>query len=378
MSGRKKNILILTGDAGLGHRSAAEALEKAFARRYPDETEITVNNPLNHPDIPEVIRQSQSDYDEIVKAIPDLYRLGYEVSDAKLPVSLMEGGFTLLLLDVMRQVIKQAQPDIILTTYPIYAAPLASLQDSDGLNLPTLATVTDLVTVHHVWFNPDLTRLTVPTEVVRQKALEAGLQTEQIILTGIPVDPEIHTLKQTDPLKLRRELGWDADLTTLLVVGSPRVQALMDILREIDTSDRAFQFTLVAGGDPDLFKKFTTTKWKHPNQTYDFVETMPKFMRASDLIISKAGGLIVTESLASGLPLMLVHVLPGQERGNVGYVLDHGAGALCKTPQEARQTLSQWLANGGEKLRAAAKNSAATGKADAAFKIAEIAWDLLA
>jgi 1,2-diacylglycerol 3-beta-galactosyltransferase len=104
----------LTGDAGLGHRSAAEALEKAFESQYTNQGKVTINNPLNLPEIPEIIQQSQSDYDEIVKNIPELYRLSYEVSDSELPVSLMEGGFTLLLLDVMREIIAETQPEIII------------------------------------------------------------------------------------------------------------------------------------------------------------------------------------------------------------------------------------------------------------------------
>jgi len=378
MRAKKRKILILTGDAGLGHRSAAEALEKAFNKRYSDQCEVTVHNPLNHPDIPDVIRQSQSDYDEIVKAIPELYRLSYEVSDSELPVSLMEEGFTLMLLDVMRQIMDERQPEIILTTYPIYAAPLSALQDSGELEAPTISTVTDLVTVHHVWFNKGLTRLTVPTEVVRQKALEAGLQPEQVVLTGIPVDPDIHNLKQRETPTVRKALGWAAETTTLLVAGSPRVVSLMDIMAAIDSSNLQIQFVLVAGGNEGLFNQFQNTNWKHPAKVYDFVDTMPKFMRASDLIMSKAGGLIVTESLASGLPLMLVHMLPGQERGNVDYVQDHDAGAYCETPEDVLETINHWLANDRQRLQELAANSATAGKANAAFEIAQMAWDLVA
>ena len=373
----KRKILILTGDAGLGHRSAAEALQKAFEHRFADQCETSIQNPLNHADIPDFIRQSQSDYDEIVKAIPELYRLGYDISDSKLPVSLMEDGFTMLLLDVMRKMLAEFKPDLILTTYPIYPAPLSSLQESDHLDLPVIATVTDLVTVHHVWFHEALTLLTVPTDIVRQRALEAGLHSDQLKITGIPVDPEIHHLKDVSVKELRNDLGWDPDTTTLLVVGSPRVVALMDILREIDARDETFQFALVAGGNDELYEDFQSTSWEHPASVYNFVDFMPRLMRASDLIICKAGGLIVTESLASELPLMLVHVLPGQERGNVGYVVEHGAGALCESASKAAETLGRWLAEDGKALTQMSQKAAQAGRADAALEIARIAWDLL-
>ena len=378
MPANKRKILILTGDAGLGHRSAAEALQKAFEHQFGEQCETAIQNPLNHTKIPDFIRQSQSDYDEIVKAIPELYRLGYDISDSKLPVSLMEDGFTLLLLDVMRESLRDFQPDLILTTYPIYPAPLSSFMESKELNIPVIATVTDLVTVHHVWFHEGLSLLTVPTEIVRQRALDAGLRPEQVKISGIPVDPEIHHLKDVPVKQIRRDLGWDKALTTLLVVGSPRVVALMDILLVLDAREEDFQFALVAGGNDQLHENFQSTRWAHPASVYNFVEFMPRLMRASDLIICKAGGLIVTESLASELPLMLVHVLPGQERGNVGYVVDHGAGALCETPAEASKTLAHWLADGGASLAELSQHAAQAGRADAALEIARTAWEMLA
>jgi 1,2-diacylglycerol 3-beta-galactosyltransferase len=74
---------------------------------------------------------------------------------------------------------------------------------------------------------------------------------------------------------------------------------------------------------------------------------------------------------------MLVHFLPGQEEGNVDYVLGHGAGAQCEEPEEAVQTLSHWLADDRVKLREIAKKAEEAGKAEAAFTIAQAAWELM-
>ena len=81
-----------------------------------------------------------------------------------------------------------------------------------------------------------------------------------------------------------------------------------------------FQIAIITGGDDKLYKALQPIEWQHPTKIYDFVENMPAMMRAADLIACKAGGLIVTESLASGLPLLLIHALPGQEIGNADYV----------------------------------------------------------
>ncbi len=377
MSESKKKVLILTGDAGLGHRMAAKALKETFISKYGHQCATIIENPLNHPDIPDIIRESQSNYDEIVELIPELYKFGFNISDSSLPVAMMEGGFTILLLDVLRELINKIKPDLIIATYPIYSTPLNILFKLDNIFIPIIATVTDLVTVHHVWFNTSLTRLTVPTEIVHKLALEAGLSKDQVIDTGIPTNPKIQSLKETKVDKLREELDWDKSLTSILVVGSPRIPSLMDILVTLDHSGHAIQFALVAGGNEALYKSFQETDWHHPVFIYDFVDFMPKLMRAADLIVSKAGGLIVTEALASGLPIMITHVLPGQERGNVDFVIDNDAGALCETPSDALVTLFHWLDNDKACLKEVKEKATQIGKADAAYKICEEGYQLL-
>ena len=377
MAKNKKRVLILTADAGMGHRSAAEAIKKSLENRHGEQCEILINNPLNHTKVPSLIRDSQSDYDEIVKNLPELYKLGYRMSDATLPVTLMEGGFTMLLVSVLRSILKEISPDLIILTYPIYQAPLKVIQQSSKKKVPIMTVVTDLVTVHHVWFNTGVTCCTIPSETAHQRALKAGLTEEQIIQTGIPVDPEIQALKKKDKSLMKEELGWEKDPITLLVLGSPRMPSLTDIIQILNYSGHDIQFALVTGGSDRLHDEFKAMDWQHPVTLYDFVEYVPKLMRAADIILCKAGGLVVSESLASGLPLILVHAIPGQEKGNVDFVVENGAGELCQTPFEVLKTLALWLKNDHQVLRSVAEKAKQLGRADAANIIAEIACGIL-
>jgi UDP-N-acetylglucosamine:LPS N-acetylglucosamine transferase len=377
MEDKENRILILTGDAGLGHRSAAEAVQKAFEEKYGAHCEGFIDNPLNDPKVPDVIRKSQSDYDEIVKKLPDLYKIGYTISDSTLPVSLMEAGFIVAMFEVIRDTIKKYQPDLVISTYPVFQAPIHTALVLKKKAIPSITVITDLTKVHHVWFNKAATRVTAPTDAVRWQALQAGLSPDQIIVTGIPVNPRIMKLKQRDKTDLRESLGWDRDLTSLLVVGSPRIKTLIDTVRLIDHSGHDLQMALVAGGNDTLYESFQQEEWHHPVKVYNFVDNMPELMRAADLILCKAGGLIVTESLASGLPLLLVHALPGQEIGNVNYVVDNNAGRMCQTPDEILETLYHWLDHNHALLDKMAKNAESLIPIDAAFTIADLGWDLL-
>ena len=92
-----KHILILTADAGFGHRSAANAIAAALAERGGDDISIDIIKPLNDPRTPAFMRDSQVDYDRIVREAPELYRMGYEASEEAIPNALLEGSAALLL-----------------------------------------------------------------------------------------------------------------------------------------------------------------------------------------------------------------------------------------------------------------------------------------
>lgn len=361
----------------MGHRSAANALQEALLQKYDQDCQVEIINPLDHPKTPGFLRETETDYDKIVKFIPDLYQVGYEVSDANVPSTLIEAGYIVVLFEALRDILADKTPDLVITTYPLYQAPLKAVLQLKRVDIPLITVVTDLATVHHIWFNRHATLTTVPTELVREKALESGMGPEQLMLTGIPVNPKIAALQESPKTEVRKILGWDPDQTTLLVAGSPRITKLKDTLSVIDQCLMPFQIAIITGGDDTLFKDLQSVNWQHPTKIYDFVENMPAMMRAADLIVCKAGGLIITESLASGLPLLLIHALPGQEIGNADYVVEHDAGSLCKTPEEILRTLADWLGGSHARLEQVSENATRLGNKNAAFQIADKAWTIL-
>ncbi len=370
---RKKRILILTADAGFGHRSAANAVAAALQEKYADQCKVEVLNPLDDKRTPILLRDSQSDYDKLVRKAPELYRLGYDASDATIPSALMESAVTVMLYEVMRDMIRKYEPDAILTTYPLYQAPLAAVYSLFRTFIPTSAVITDLATVHRMWFNPSMDTCLVPTTVVQDLAINYGVAAEKVHVTGIPVHPNIPR-ETRSKAEIRRELGWN-DQLTILAVGSRRVTGLMEILNVVNHFGIPLQLVVVAGKDEETYADLKQTNWHIPVHLYEFVSDMPAFMHASDLIICKAGGLIVTESLACGLPMMLIDVIPGQETGNAEYVIQNGAGEQVSTPIEALETLMHFMQNGQSLLKYRAKNAKEIGRPNSAFDIADILMD---
>jgi 1,2-diacylglycerol 3-beta-galactosyltransferase len=371
---KKKNILILTSDAGFGHRSAANALQAALLQKYGDQCQVVIVNPLDDPRAPAFLRDSEEDYTRLVRNAPDLYSFGYKASDAEIPSTIIESVLTLSLYEVMGELVREHQPDVIVSTYPMYQAPLVAYFGLNEVCVPMIVVVTDLATVHRIWFEPDVQMCLVPTETVKKLAIKNGVKEEKIRITGIPVSPRLAD-KTRSKEDIRAGLGWDPYLSTFLAVGSQRVDRLVDTLNVINHFGLPLQVAATAGRDQDLLDKLNAIEWHSPFHSYGYVDNMPDMMLAADAIICKAGGLVVTESLASGLPIMLIDAIPGQEEGNRDFVVQHGAGVYVEKPMQVLEALSHWMRDGGRGLQAAAENARLVGRPNAAMEAADLIWD---
>ncbi len=237
LGGNMKRILILMADYGYGHRSAANAISEALQETHGQDCVVEIVNPLNDERAPAFFRDNQTNYDRMVREMPDLYRLGYQVSDSAVASSLIENAMTLMLFNVLRKIVRQHQPDVIVCTYLFYPAILSAVFAVEKRHIPLLTVVTDLATVQKLWFHPGTDLCLVPTQTVYDLAVDAGLPPEKVKITGIPVHPELAKGKQ-DQASIRLNLGWRPDLFTVLAVGSKRVEHLYDALRALNHSGR--------------------------------------------------------------------------------------------------------------------------------------------
>ena len=367
----KRKVLILTADAGFGHRSAANAVAAAIEEKYPEDLSVEIANPLDDRRTPGFLRDSQTDYTKWVRNVPELYRFGYDASDALVPTTLLESSLAVLLNDVMRDLLKKSQPDIILATYPMYPPALTPIFRNKRYRVPLYTSITDLSTVHRLWFHRRVDGCLVPNSLVADLATNYGVNPEKVIITGIPVHPNV-VRDVRSKNEIRKELGWTENIPTVLAVGSKRVERLIDTLNILNHFGGPIQLAVVAGKDERLLEEIHHFDWHIPAHIYDFVENMPALMHASDLIICKAGGLIVTESLACGLPMILIDVIPGQETGNAEYATALGTADMAETPIEVLENLSHLLLNNQSLLKLHAENATRIGQPRSAYKVAAI------
>jgi 1,2-diacylglycerol 3-beta-galactosyltransferase len=368
----KKRLLILTIDAGFGHRSAANAVRDAILDHYAECCDPLVVNPLDEDRAFLLRRLGQDDYDRLVKYIPqELYVFGYEAIKTR-PITALTATTTVVLLyDLMRSMVQKFQPHAILATNPLYQAPLLEHFDTTGIHPPLFNVVTDMSSAQTLWFNKRLSGVCVPNEATRDLALSHGILERRLHLTGIPVSPGIVKEKRSGG-EIRRELGLAPDRVTILAVGSIRVFNLLPSLQAVNASGLPVQVIAVAGKNEKLYKELQALDWRIPVVVKNFTEDMPALMRAADILISKAGGLIVTESLATGLPMLLCEVIEGQESGNAEFIISQDAAVLADEPEGLVRELARWLKDGEKELAERKEKAQKIGLPDAAYKVADL------
>lgn len=367
---QKYNILILTADAGFGHRRAAQALEAAFEDICGEQCQVRIGNPLHDPTIPDIVKMLETSYDTVVVEEPTLYKLAYSATDAPVVAQLLHRATTTVLNNTLTRWVKSFRPDAVLITHGAFTEAAISAAQKVGRRVPVDVIVTDLIDVHTMWFHQEADLTFVPTGHVYRQAFDNGLAKGRVRLSGLPVHPQFY--KETrDRRTVREALGWDPEMTTVLVVGSARSRQTAAIAGLLDRSGLPLQIAVVAGGDPEAEERLRETEWHSRVHTYGLVRNMPELMHASDFIACKAGGLIVSESLACGLALILYEALPGQESGNVRYVVESGAGVWSPGPIGVLTAVYAWMSGGRSELdrhRAAARR---VGKPRAAYDVVE-------
>jgi 1,2-diacylglycerol 3-beta-galactosyltransferase len=366
-------ILILTADAGLGHRSAANAVRDALKKMHGSRCAVEVSNPLDDPRTPGWLRDSQSNYDRLARQTPELYQAGYDLSDGKMVSKAIENGMRTLLYRSLRDCVDRFRPDAIVSTYPLYQAPLGAVFALTKTYIPLITVVTDLASVHRIWFSEDSDLTVVATGIVRTAALEAGLDPGSVEILGIPVDPRL-AHERRPKAAIRAALGWDRETTTLLAVGSKRSGRMAELLHVLNHAGFPLQLAIVTGGDAPLHEVLMNAEWHHPTNIYNYVDNLPTLMRASDVILCKPGGLVVSEAMAAGLPMLLADAIPGQETGNADYVVNGGAGEMAGDPIHMLEIACHWFSAESTVRQTCAANAGSLGRPRAAFDTARRAW----
>lgn len=359
-------IGFLMSDTGGGHRAAGQAIEAALHHRYPDTFACEYFDVFRRcglpparwaPEIyPRWVARHQPSYDLFVSLMDRFFGSG--LGRRGLPAWAVRKG-------PCRRAMEEW--DVAVVLHAAFSGYAVAVRQKAKNKVPLLAVITDMASPHSGWFHPRVDRCLVPTESAVEKGVRLGLARDKLRLVGHPAHPKFALLAKTKA-EAREELGWDAHLSTALVVSGAEGMGGMEALaRSLD--GLGSQLAIVAGKNEPLAHRLRAVAWKDLVHVYGFVTNMETLMRGADVLIGKPGPGVIAEAAIMGLPMILTGGMVN-ELANVTYVTEAGAGVYAKTSDEVRAALAGWVTSPAELARHAA-NTAKIAYPNAALDIAD-------
>lgn len=329
-----KKILIFYGSYGGGHLSAAKSIRDYIEKNYSDsQVELVdcveyVNKLFN-----KLTTKAYKDFSKNARWI--WKHLYYDSESGSL--SRICNTINRLMAIKLNRLIQEFQPDLIISTHPFSSQMCAILKEKGKLNCKVATILTDYAP-HNQWLvkSEFIDYYFVAQQGMVDDLVSRGVNKDKIHVTGIPLSSRF--LQSYNKQKILEDYGLTSDKNTILFFAGGefgfgkdktfnRLKAIIDNLPNL-------QVVAVAGRNAKMKERFDelvkTTRTESNVKILSFTNQVPELMSVSDLVITKPGGLTTTESLASGLPLIIIDPLPGQEEENAKFIENSGAGIWVK------------------------------------------------
>ncbi|MBA4388949.1 MAG: hypothetical protein C0404_13285 [Verrucomicrobia bacterium] len=364
-------VLILHASAGAGHKRAAEALARAFPMEKPG-AEVVVRDILDFTN-PVFKRTYSKGYLDVVKRAPELWGYMYAEADRKADSpwrKKVRTIFNRIQTLSFRRFFNETAPDVVVCTHFMSLELLSARKLRGKTGVPLFCVVTDFA-VHALWVVENVDGYFVACEEAKRQLLRKGQKADRVTVSGIPIDPVFS--KSEPPQAVRERLGLEKQMPTALVLsGGFGVGPTVDLIKSFRGSDFQCQLLVVAGANKDMEREATAAARGigMPARVFGFVNNVHELMDASDVIISKPGGLTTSEAMAKGKPMIVVDPIPGQEQRNCEYLLEAGAALRLYEADDAPFKIKALLGN-PERLAAMTRNALKLGHPHAAKDIAK-------
>jgi processive 1,2-diacylglycerol beta-glucosyltransferase len=371
-------VLILYASLGSGHVSAAKALREAFMR-FPN-VDVQIEDALEHSN--PILRETITTvYEQLSERVPQLYRAIYEGSDVEdledsMSDNLLYAKIERPFLRDLERFVKETHFDVIVCVQQIPSRLLQLLDLEGEFTQPHYVVVTDVM-AHSTWLNPGVEGYFLPSQMTAEVLIQRGIDPSFVHVTGIPVKLEVCEPKSSQQMRQRHNLPQDLPIVTLFG-GGLQTKRVRPIVRNLLESSTKALLVVVAGRNDTLLDglKDCQDGASMKLRKLDSIDYVDDLIVASDLVITKAGGLITSEILARGTPAIVIDPFPGQEEWNADVMATMGAGIQLRLPRMVAPAVTHLLEN-PDRLAFMRQQSQKCGKPDAALQIAEIILDKL-
>jgi processive 1,2-diacylglycerol beta-glucosyltransferase len=361
-----RRVLILAAGIGSGHNIAAGVLESCF-QAAPEVDVVQKLDILESTN--EVYRTLYDDgYFALVEAVPWLVGWGYDANDPPFKLAHWTSLWDRINTTATAKAIKAFRPDIIVCTH-FLPTRLVSLMLTRGVLESRLAVVTTDYDFQGLWLSSPFNHFFVARDETKAHMAAIGVPADRITVSGIPVRLGLGDAVDREAVLTR--YGLRPDRPTLLIsAGAAGGVYTQTIVQQTLRMGNEFQAVVVCGRNDQLRSQieglvaFNRDRYRVLGYTND----MPDLMRAATLFVGKPGGLTSSECMAAGLPMVLIHPIPGQEVRNSDFLLEEGAAVRCNYETTVGYKIDQLLAEPNRVTRMA-ESALRIGRAEAGPRI---------
>ena len=344
-----KKIIIFYAAYGGGHLSAARSIKENIEANYTD-VEVKLVDCMEYTN--KVINKvTTRAYSEMAKKAPRTWGKVYWKSQSG-PLAQISTTSNKLLSIKLNKLLKDFQPSLIISTHPFASTMCAYLKKLGKLDTKIATIMTDYAP-HDQWlvFNKYVDYYFVSHEGMKRQLHKKGIPNEKIYATGIPLSNKF--LLKYDKAKTLQNFGLSPDRKTVLFFGGGEFglgkTQTFNIFKSLAECHENIQIVAIAGKNQKMKKSFEHLVDELDKQDsvkiLEYTDKIPELMSISDLVITKPGGLTTTESLASGLPIVVINPIPGQEEENAAYLEKNKVAIWIKKDDNVEEILNNLFSN---------------------------------
>ena len=374
-----KKIIIFYASYGGGHLSAAKSIEKYLNDNYDDiETELIDCMKYVNKTIEKV---STAAYREMAKKMP--WAWGKIYNDSKKgPLAHISSKANSFMAIKLLRLLKEKQPDVIVSTHPFGSQMCSYLKRKGKITAKIVTVMTDFKS-HDQWLvGADFTDFFfVSNQDMQKELISKNIDENKVIVTGIPVGDRF--LIEHNKKQILDDLGFSENKKTILFFGGGAFglgkDTTLEILSCLVTKFSDTQIIAISGKNESMkakFEKIVANSNRQDNvKILEFTDKVSEFMSISNLVITKPGGLTVSESLVLHVPMLIINPIPGQEEENAEFLEEQHVAKWLKKEDDINFVLNILL-NDHTVLNKMKENTYLIAKPDATKNICKIVRDM--
>jgi UDP-N-acetylglucosamine:LPS N-acetylglucosamine transferase len=360
-----KRILILSASFGDGHNAAARSIHDAIQLSGEAQaTELLDLFELASPRLNAVMKKA---YQNIVRFAPALWSRIFGVFDnPRLFVPQIRSMRKAR--NALGELLRKTNPEVVISTYPVYSHLIAELFRDRQRPFRLITVITDSISVCAAWFHAPSDILVVADEPTASVLRDKGVPAEKIKPLGFPVSPLFARGPQS-PLPVPTN-GERVKILYVINTGKSRTGHSLQRLLELDNVD----LTITTGRNAALKERLSHRfrDFHERVQILGWTNEMPQLLMSHHLLIGKAGGATVQETIAAACPMIINQVIPGQEEGNARLIAMLGGGVVARNMKEIPELVEKAIADGASQWLKWRANLRKASRPDSAARIAEL------